>query len=103
MKRNKQTKITFIIALLYVGIGTYDLYTRESLCNYLDRVYDGLDLYITFPSHVIGTLVWWLADGFIFKSFLWGIIGQILNLFVIWFIMLGVVNLIIAILNTSKR
>lgn len=100
LKEEKEAKIAFIISLVYVSIGTYDLLLSEmKISKFLDSISDGLENILIVPANFIGGMFWWLASQFIYDTKLWGWLGQILNLIVIWFIL----YITLKIINTIKN
>ena len=87
---NKETKIAFVFAIIYSGIGIYEIFSNGVLSKNFDNIYDNLDLYIIFPSHVFGSLIYWILSGF-YKTNLWLLLGQAIGLFVYYYLFYSII------------
>ncbi len=97
-KKNKEFNQAFIISFIYLGIGTYDLFSGGELSKIIDELYDNLDLYLIFPSHIFGSITYWILSGFYDTKF-WLVVGQTLGLF--FFSIIGYI--VIKVSNTIKK
>jgi hypothetical protein len=104
LRNDSEAKLAFYISLFYVSLGTYDLLLSDmQLSKFLDGISDGLDDKILLPSNIIGGMTWWILGSFVYNTKLWGWLGQILNLFIIWLILYVLFKVIKSIRNKSLQ
>lgn len=91
----KRLTQSFLFAFIYVSLGTWELLGDIGLSEKVNNIIDGLDLYLVYPSHIIGSLLWWMIGGVKPETIYIAWIGQILNFLLfagIFFIMTSIVS-----------
>jgi len=58
MLKNRTFKVAFVLAFIYVSIGSLELFTDVNIAKRMNSLVDGLDLFTIFPAHILGSMVW---------------------------------------------
>ena len=102
MNKKIEIKIAAILAFLYVGIGTIELFLNVNIAHSLDALYDGLDLYTIFPAHIFGTIFWGLFGNGERDNAILGWIGQFVGFVIYTVLFYFIIKVIKGINKTSK-
>jgi hypothetical protein len=104
MKNKKiEIKIATILAFLFVGIGTIELFLNVNIAHSLDALYDGLDLFTIFPAHIFGTIFWWLFGNGARDNAILGWIGQFVGFVIYTVLFYFIIKMIKGLQNAFKQ
>lgn len=102
MMKRKSFKIAFVLAFIYVTIGSIELFTDMNIAKYMDNLIDGLDLFTIFPAHILGSMFWWTLGNSSKVYIVYAWIGQFISLIIFTFFFYSIILIGMAIRKSIK-